>query len=96
MHPVLGLIPHPRGGAFDHLVGNFFTSVGGQAVEHNGVGAGLAEQGVVDLVVLEQGKPLVGQILLPHAGPHVGVEHLGSLYGGFGVLGNQHLAALGH
>ena len=50
-------------------------AVGGQAVEHEGLG-GVAEQPRVQLVGLELRAARVGFVLLAHAGPDVGVDEV--------------------
>ena len=49
---------------FDHAVGHFFAALGRQAVHEDGVGRGVREELVVDLVIGERGAALGGFLFL--------------------------------
>src|SRR5262249_61574303 len=79
------LVRYGAGGAVDDLGGDLLAPVGGQAVEHDAVGGGEAEQAVVHLVRAER-RPAGGLVGLAHRDPDVGGEHVGALGGDGGVI----------
>ncbi len=79
--------------------------MGGQAVHHDDVGLGLSDQGGVDLIRNEILQASLGSLLLPHAHPDVGVDHVGPAHGSGGIapqldfasaLGRKSLAQIHH
>lgn len=66
--------------------------MGWEAVQNDRLGIGEIQQGLIDLVGGEDGGAIVGFRFLSHAGPHVGVQGMSALGGGFGIGGNDHVA----
>src|SRR2546428_1559759 len=93
VQPVLRLVEHDRAGAVQHAVGDLLAAMGRQAVHDQGRGLGEAQQPIAQLVARERLAALLALGLLPHAHPHVGVEHVGAGGGLAGVGGDLQPAA---
>src|SRR6059036_2073428 len=93
VEPVLGLLQDDGPLAVEHAVRDLLAPVRRQAVHHERRGLGEADQGVVDLVAAERLRPPLVLGLLTHAGPHVGVDHVGAGRRGARVLGDVDPAA---
>ena len=57
VHPVGRLLPHHASGPVDHPGADLLAPVGGQAVQHHGVGCGPGDKGLVDAESGERGEP---------------------------------------
>src|SRR5512138_1280803 len=79
VQPVLGLVEHRRLRPLDDGVGNLLAAVGRQAVEDDRVRPRAAHEPLVHDEALEAAAALLDLRLLPHARPHVGVEHVRAL-----------------
>ena len=80
MKPVLRLIEDHRVRTINDLVGDLFAPVSGQAVHHDSVIFGQSDEFRIDRESGERLPPLRGLLLLPHAGPGVGVDDVGALH----------------
>ena len=78
MQPVLGLVPHRRARPIDHASGDLHPPVCRQAVHHDDVGGSEVHEFLVELEATEDELPFVRLVLLPHAGPHIGVQDVGA------------------
>ena len=76
MQPVLGLVPDRRARPVEHVGGDLLAGVRGQAVEDDRVGVGVREELLVQGVRREVFEALRALVLLAHARPRVGHEHL--------------------
>src|SRR5262249_10735972 len=74
---VLRLVEHDRARPVEHAVGDLLAAMGGQAVHDQCGRLGEAEQPLAELVATEGLAALLALGLLPHADPHIGVEHVG-------------------
>ena len=97
MQTVLGLIPDHRMLSLDYRIGYLFTAMGGQAVQHDAIRFCQGHQRIIQAVA---GKGLLANLLfslLPHAGPDIGIDHVGSGDRNFRVGRQRDLAgSLGH
>ena len=81
MHPVVSLGEDDRVGAVGHLVGQFLAAVRGQAVQHDDILVGFADQFGIHLVGREDLEAFLGLFFLAHRDPGVGVDDLRTLDG---------------
>ena len=88
--PVGRLAPDQRVRPLEHVVGDLLAAVCRQTVQDDGVGRRLLDQVAVDGEAREGGQACRPLLLLAHARPHVGVEHVGALGGATGVVGHLH------
>ncbi len=89
MEAVFGLVEDDGPAAFDDGIGNLFAAFGGEAMHEDGAGAGLIEEGVVDLIIAEGVAAFDRFLLLAHAGPDVGIDGVGAIDGFGGVVGDE-------
>ena len=75
--------------AIEHRVGNFGVAMRGQAVHEHGVRRGMGHQCLVDLVRLEDRRPLGHLMLEAHAGANVGVHRIRAAYRSDDVVGER-------
>src|SRR3990172_10607246 len=71
---VLGLVPHCRAGALEHLGGDLLAAVRWEAVEHDGPLGGERDDLPVDAVAGKIRQAALALVLLAHARPDVRVE----------------------
>src|SRR6185503_4583965 len=90
---VLRLIQDDRARPVQHAVRDLLAAVRRQAVHDQRRGLGEAEQPIAQLVAAEGLAALLALGLLPHAHPHVGIEHVRAGRGVLGVGGDLELAA---
>ena len=74
---ILGLIPDERPRAVEHVLGDLLADVGREAVHRDRLAARNRQQLTVEAEALEIEEPLLALLLLAHARPDVGVEHVG-------------------
>src|SRR5215469_1879233 len=77
----------------DHALSHFQAPVGGQAVQEHGIGRGLSEELLIDLIPREGDLTLSRFAFLTHAGPHVRVNGLRASNGFLGRTENLDFAA---
>src|SRR5438552_1711212 len=75
---VLGLVPNARVRPVDDLVGDLLAPVGREAVQHQDIRSGPVYGLLIEPVGREHQAPIGGLLFLSHAGPDVGVQHVGS------------------
>ena len=78
MEAVFGLLENRVGVRFERLIGDFLAAVGRQAMHHERAGLRDLHEFVIDAVTSKLRDAISGFILLAHAHPHVGVEHVGA------------------
>src|SRR5258708_36998304 len=88
MQAVFGLVEYYRVRRVDDFVGDFPAAMSWQTVHEQGMGRGFSHEFGVDLIRREEGVADVGFIFLSHAGPHIGVDGVGSGYG-FAWVGEE-------
>src|ERR1700691_5284032 len=80
MQPVLRFVEHHRLRAVDHLVGNLFAAMRGQAMHKDGARLGARHQSGIDLIALEQ-IVAAGAVSIAHGDPGIGHHAVGALDG---------------
>ena len=76
---VLCLVKYNRLRSFQHFLGNFFTAVCGQAVQNDCFRTCFVQQRLVNLIIMQCFETNLTLRFLAHAGPYIGIEHIGAL-----------------
>src|SRR2546425_8048083 len=93
MQTVLRLIKDDRPRRVHRLVRDFQTAMRGEAVHHDRVPLGVVEELRVDLVRPKQPLPFLFLFFLAHRDPDVGVDDIGPLHGGDGIIDDVNLGS---